>query len=1144
MTDRPRLIEVAFPLKQTSLDSVREKYGPRGHISGFHLWPARRPLAASRAALIATLLPDPGTPEARKALCEKIGGKVVKVVKKKATPGGKTEERLVEETVGGILRWGRETENKADIEWFRQEIRKANGGRAPRMLDPFAGGGAIPFEAMRLGCEATAIDINPVAWFILKCTLEYPQRLAGQTRRLPDFALRDREFMESFFVSQGFKKPQVRTFLKALGHGDISAGQMEQPFLEGMGGVNTKGIDPAFLEADLAWHVRAWGRWVLARARQDLAEYYPITIGFQPLKDDGHPYKARPEEQIIAADGGAAHLAELNAEFVEQKSPLDPRKAYLADKRLPRWIAKPTVAYLWARTVKCKNCRATIPLLKTRWLAKKGEKRVLLKMEPNAEKTGVVFEVQAGVPQAGGNNAIRREHDKKLGAGTMNRAGVWCPCCGKPGTVAMEMEDIRQQGLKGGLGAQMTAVVVDGPEGKEYRLPTAGELRVATPSEETLQEAFREVPFGVPEEPSPKGGGTGAGRAFSVQGYGMMRWRDLFTSRQLVALGTLLKSARAMRTEGTGYPVAWRDAVIAMLSTALDRLVDHSTTLATWYLPGENVKHTFVRYALPIMWDYAESNPLFDGGGSWSSAVTFASAAADHACAAALGSPAPSVVRQSATQQSDSKYDIIVTDPPYYDAIPYADLMDCFYVWLRRSVFDLNDDHAFMQGLELSPKWDEAKGDGELIDDSSKHGGDAAKSKAAYELGMSKAFEACASSLGPTGRLVIVFAHKQPDAWETLVSAIIRSGFVVDASWPIQTENATRSRARSSAALASSVWLVCKKRVPSARPGWDRDVLKDMQANIYGQLRNFWDAGIRGPDFVWAATGPAMEAYSKHPIVKKADTPGELMSVSEFLRAVRRIVVDFVVGRVLSGEEERASPDAGPSGNGSGVSLDDVTTYYLLHRHDFGMDDAPAGACILYAVSCNLSESELADRWDILNRTGGVDTDDDGEPDEGDADAEADEGPSTGTGSTFKLKSWKQRNRAGLGMDAAADSARRRAMQEDLQPRLIDGTEPTQPVVVPRSVPLIDQVHKLMHLWVAGDLPKVNQYIEDRGLRRNSMFHKLLQAIIELSPEGSEERSRLEQIMNHFRDLGVTTRGTMVMKFMKDEEPANAGAED
>ena len=177
-----RLIEVEFPLKQVSLDSVHEKNVRHGHISTLHIWPARRPLAACRAALIATLLPDPGRPEERKKILERMAGRVMETIQRKRV-GGRVVEKVKEGTVGGILHWGRE--NSPDLAWFREEIRKAYGGRAPKVLDPFAGGGAIPLEAMRLGCEVTAMDINPVAWFILKCTLEYPQRLAGQTRGLP-----------------------------------------------------------------------------------------------------------------------------------------------------------------------------------------------------------------------------------------------------------------------------------------------------------------------------------------------------------------------------------------------------------------------------------------------------------------------------------------------------------------------------------------------------------------------------------------------------------------------------------------------------------------------------------------------------------------------------------------------------------------------------------------------------------------------------------------------------------------------------------------------------------------------------------------------------------------------------------------------
>ena len=232
------------------------------------------------------------------------------------------------------------------------------------MLDPFAGGGAIPLEAMRLGCEVTAMDINPVAWFILKCTLEYPQKLAGQTRPLPEFALRDGEFMESFFKAKGFKGASLRTMLERLGHreGETQLNYLNQE-------------DPVF-EADLAWQVRAWGRWVLARARKQLAAYYPTYAEFVPLASDSEDSSPSPMQQLEVDAEGVAQLDPLNADFDAE---------YLKDPRNRRWIAKPTVAYLWARTVTCKQCRATLPLLKTRWLCKKERKRVLLTMEPDAD---------------------------------------------------------------------------------------------------------------------------------------------------------------------------------------------------------------------------------------------------------------------------------------------------------------------------------------------------------------------------------------------------------------------------------------------------------------------------------------------------------------------------------------------------------------------------------------------------------------------------------------------------------------------------------------------------------------------------------------------------------------------------------------
>lgn len=1078
MADQKRLIEVAFPLRQASLDSVHEKNVRHGHISTLHIWPARRPLAASRAALIATLLPDPGDAEERKRLLSKLGGSLVKVIKKKKMPNGKLEEKEIEETVGGILHWGREA--SPDLEWFRQQIRKAYGDQAPKVLDPFAGGGAIPLEAMRLGCETTAIDINPVAWFVLRCTLEYPQKMAGKHRPLPRFAVQSTDFMQGFFK----------------GTGKLTKKQMERNLQAAQFGL----FPPP--DVDLSWHVRAWGWWVLREATRGLARFYPTYAEFEPISDTVTEWTIRERRLVPIGPDGGPDLGSLNGEFDE---------SYLKDPRNPRWIPKPTVAYLWARTVACKDCRATVPLLKTRWLCKKDKKRVLLAMAPDPGKTGVVFGVENDVPVVGTNPAQRREHDKRIGAGTMSRSGAKCPCCDS----MLTMEDIRLEGRAGRLSAVMTSVVVNGDEGKRYRLPTEEEIRTAAEAEKEIDSVFGEVPFGLPNEPTPRGG-SGASRAFSVDGYGFDRWHKLFTPRQLLALGTFVKHTRAARDamREEGYSEDWIEAISGYLALCLDRCAERNSTICHLDISRDSISGTFQRYALPISWDFAEAVPIGLAAGGYDGQFDWVSRYVEHALEGINIAPTPTTLLQSATSSAVTHSDIVVTDPPYYDAIPYADLMDFFYVWLRRTLHGLSPeiDRAFRE--PLSPKWDHEKNDGELIDDSSRFGGDKERSKANYENGMARAFQSCFKSLKPDGRFVIVFAHKQPDAWETLVSAIIRAGFVVDGSWPIQTEMGNRTRALSSAALSSSVWLVGRKRPDDAKPGWDNRVLEEMRERIHARLRDFWDAGIRGPDFVWAATGPALEAYSNHPVVKKANAPGQVMTVSEFLRHVRRIVVDFVVGRVLAHNGSDA-----PSG------LDDVTTYYLLHRNDFHLEDAPVGPCILYAVSCGLSDKDLADQYDILIRTGGQKAEDDEETDESyadDADLEVEEG----TGSTVRLKPWNLRKRSGMGYDPSVDSPR--ARRAAASPLLFPETE--QPVVRSRDVPLIDKVHRLMHLWKAGDVVKVDEYLDGKGLRRSALFHQFLQALIELASAGSEERSLLESISNHVASRGEkldTGQGTL-----------------
>ncbi|MEI6150460.1 MAG: hypothetical protein WCS01_15280 [bacterium] len=512
---------------------------------------------------------------------------------------------------------------------------------------------------------------------------------------------------------------------------------------------------------------------------------------------------------------------------------------------------------------------------------------------------------------------------------------------------------------------------------------------------------------------------------------------------------------------------------------SIDKIADYDSAFCTWHINRQTIGHTFARYALPMTSDYAECNPIGAVTGGFTSAVTWAAMVIDHLMRASGASA--KVCFGSASDLRREKYDIVLGDPPYYDSIPYADISDFFYIWLRRSVGERFRDAFSTTVVDRSR---------EITQHAGRLDGDNTRAKQVYEDGMAESFVRCAEQLTDDGRMVIVFAHKQPDAWETLAASIIRAGFTVDASWPIQTEmpNKTAGGAR----LASSIWLVCKKRPVTAKPGWDNQVLDDMRINIRAMLREFWDAGIRGPDFAGAATGPAMEAYSKHPVVKKANEPGP-MTVSEFLTHVRRIVVDFVVGRVLSGDKD------GDADMAAADRLDEVTAYYLLHRHDFGMDEAPAGACILYAISCGISDKELAGTWDLIGFTKGKGKDD--EDEEADADAESDAETDDDSGSKVKLKTWAQRKGKSLGYEAPGG----------------------------KPIPLIDRVHCLMHLWKAGDLSKVDGYLDSNGLRRHELFKRLLQSLIELSPHGSEERSLMESISNHVGARGALKDDQMTM---------------
>ncbi len=1033
MDEKPRLIEVAFPVKQASLASVHEKNVRHGHISTLHIWPARRPLAACRAALLATLLPDPGDPEKRQALLDKIGGRPTVKLVKTTDENGTTVTEEKETLEGGVLAWGQEQDTS--MEEFRTLIRQYFGNRAPKVLDPFAGGGAIPLEAMRLGCEVTASDINPVAWFILKCTLDYPQQFAGKKWPLPDFVKEWPDFIEDFLSGK---------IKKRKGKAKVHFSDPHQPILKDEVSDNhyKKSADVFLPEADLAWHVRAWGRWVLERSRADLASRYPVIDG------------------------------------------------------------EPTVAYLWARTARDKvEPYGRIPLLKTFWLSKKKGKRAAILPIPNTDKSGVFFKM---IDEKFFSQELKNLHynyphlrhwevspdnfNNFLSKGTMNRAGAWSPCTGRPGLIALTLDDIRRQGHQGLLGKQMTAVVVEAmvpgrkSTFKKYRLPLDEELGASQVEDEDLNLVFDEIPFGMPLEPTPEGGGSGASRAFSIHKYGIKKWSEMFNQRQLLALGVIVKHTRkaieeiASRNDEKALNSA--EAIGAYLSMIVDRVADRGSANCSWTVNWNKIRNTFGRFALPMVWDFCESVTTIETSGGYPGQMDLVAKFVDHALKIEYTSIPVDISQKSATTNVVNCFDIILTDPPYYDAIPYSDLMDFFYVWIRRSQYGIIPQITAAFSAPLSPKWNHETNDGELIDDETRFGGNKAISKRVYEDGMAKAFQSCFNALHEDGRLVVVFANKEVDAWETLIAALIRGGAVVTASWPIQTEMPNRVRNVAAAALASSVWIVSRKRSESAIVGWEEDVLGQMKQKLFAPrealgsrniLQYYFDLGIRGPDFMWAALGPALEAYSAHPFVKKL--AGGIMTVPDFLKEVRRLVLQFSLGE-LPGFKELQQKTLG---RGDTVELDSVTQYYLLHRAYFGLEPAPAGACILYANACGINESELKIVWNIIEQGGKSKK---GRPSADETEDVEDEIESKGN--QYRLLSWQERVKS----ENLGDS--RTGM----------------------SAPLIDRLHRMMFLFQQNRVSEVQQSFDNWGLASDRAFPPLLQAVRELALRDSQDTER------------------------------------
>lgn len=754
-----RLIEDLIPVEAINEVAQREKIGHAAlHPRKLHLWWARRPLAAARAAVYATLVPRDGTPQ----------------------------DTRDADFFRSLCRWGA---SDAVIAEARERVLAANGDEPPKVLDMFAGGGAIPLEAARLGCEATAVELNPVAHLIEKCMLDYPQRFGPS----------------------------------------------------------------------LADDIRTWGeRWV-ARAWEQVGDLYPAVDG----------EAAEDAERLFAGEGGEAAA---------------------------RAAGRP-IAYLWTRTVPCPNPATAphqVPLVRQTWLAKKKGRYVALEPVVDREALTVRWRVvEAADPDELGFDP----------AGFSRRGRSTCLACG----AAVDADYVKTEGRAGRMGITPLAAVMVKPKGRgrdylavgNYPLPDAAACDAA------LAELDGVAP---PEEPLPEQLTGGM-----CTPYGLTRFRDLFTPRQLATLCAFAAGVRevydAMRAEG--MPEDRAEAVCACLALALDRVADRSSTLCRWETSNQTLMNTYARQALPMVWDFAEANPFGAAAGQASEYV--------HNVAGIVGTladigPRVDVERASATQlsQHDAAYDAVVTDPPYYDNISYADLSDFFYVWLKLSVGFLFPEHL---SSELTPKRHEA------IVAPYRHHGDKQEAREFYEAEMAAAFAEAHRVLKPGAPLVCVYAHKTTLGWSSLVEALRTARFAITEAWPLDTEMPERSVGQGTSSLASSIFLVARRREGEAL-GEFGAVRRELDEIIDERLTRLLDAGVSGADLVIATVGAGLRAFTRYAAVELPN--GEPLPARDFLDEVQGKVLEAILRRVHG------------LSNGASAAVDAATRYYVLSRYSYG----------------------------------------------------------------------------------------------------------------------------------------------------------------------------------------------------------------
>ena len=799
-----KLIEVALPLDAINVAAAREKSIRHGHPSTLHLWWARRPLAAARAVIFAQMVNDPGYQQG--------GGFRYGVNKDKAAIERERLFKIIEDLVQWENTNNEEVLGRARAEIVRSwretcELNKShpqaaelfNPDKLPGFHDPFAGGGALPLEAQRLGLESYASDLNPVAVTINKAMIEIPPRFAGHTPVGPEIE-----------ADKGSRKATRDAF-------------------EDWSGAR-----------GLAEDVRRYGAWMREQAQQRIGHLYP---------------------QI-----------EVTAEMATERDDLKP----LVGQKLT------VIAWLWARTVKSPNpafSHAEVPLASTFVLSSKAGKEAYV--QPVIEGDSYRFTVKMGTPP----------ESAKGGTTAGKRAAFICLLSQSP----IDYNHIRSEGKAGRMGQRLMAIVAEGTRGRVYLEPTPKHIAIAASAK----------PDWSPEMDLPNNP-----RDFKTPNYGLAKFGDLFTPRQLVALTTFSDlvgeaiakikqdaNAAGLPDDGVGLDAggtgatAYAQAVGVYLGLTLGRAADYWTGNATWESSGGFIAHAFTKQAIPMVWDFAEGNPFSDGTGNWEqTALDWVVRVVRDFKPIANGR----VEQQDAQSQAISTNKLVSTDPPYYDNIGYADLSDYFYVWMRRTL------RAVFPTLFATLAVPKAA---ELVATPYRHGGKV-EAEAFFLDGMTHAMHNLAEQAHPAFPVTIYYAFKQSESkaeigtsstgWETFLDAVLRAGFAITGTWPIRTERANRSVGIGTNALASSIVLVCRKRLPDAPTVSRREFLRELNATLPEALLDMTRGGVNSPvapvDLSQAIIGPGMAIFSQYAAVLEAD--GTPMRVKTALQLINRFLAE------------------------------------------------------------------------------------------------------------------------------------------------------------------------------------------------------------------------------------------------------------